>query len=190
MQLRSALLAVFLASAVPNVQAQQFDFSFSDESLAFEIHGPVRSAKVADLRYDLGFIYKDDYRNNTLGYFGLYKGIVNDAGLPGLTLGAGGHFYIGDIRSADVSALAPGLILGYVPAVEKRFGFTLLLDYAPSILTFADGEKLFKFDTRFSYEVIDNTRVYLGYRDIEVTIEENSKVHVDNGWVLGVELPL
>lgn len=190
MRVQQALASLFFLTAAFAADAQTFDFSASSESVAFEVNGPVRSIAATDLRYDLGFIYQDDSRNNTVGSFGLNKGLIKNAGLPGLDIGAGGRFYLGDIRGADISAIAPGVLLNYTPAVEKRVNIMVLVDYAPSILTFNDGKRIFKFDTRFSYEIIDNTHVYLGFRDMEAKIKNAGTYHVDVGWNIGIALPL
>lgn len=184
------LCALLVGVSATTAQAQSLDANVNDESLAMEIHGPLRTGGFSNVRYDLGFIYKDDTRNNTLGAFGLNKRLINDAGWPGLSVGAGGRFYIGDVRSADVGALAPGVLLNYVPAIEKRVTVSMQFDYAPSILAFNDAKKLSRFEMRFGYEVIDQTHVYLGYRDFETKLENSSTIHVDNGWMLGVEFPL
>lgn len=190
MRLRTVFSLLLIGALHSPAHAQHFDANISNESVAFAVTGALRAPMFAGALYDLGFIYRDDTRNNTLGNLGLSKEVARNVGLPGLRVGVSGRLFIGDVRSADVSAIAPGIAIDYAPAIAPRITASMLADYAPSVIAFNDAKKLVRFETRFSYEVIDDTHVYLGYRDMETKLNNSRTFHIDNGWMLGVSLPL
>jgi len=59
--------------------------------------------------------------------------------------------------------------------------------YAPSVLTFSDGDNYSEFRTEADMEVISNIHIFMGYRNIETNYERRDYTLSDN-WYGGLKL--
>jgi len=65
--------------------------------------------------------------------------------------------------------------------------FYLMGHYAPKITSFADTEEVFDYNLGFQIEVLPQTSAFIGYRNIEVGLEDHDDYEIDDDRVhLGV----
>jgi hypothetical protein len=87
-------------------------------------------------------------------------------GMEGFSLGLGARFvYLEDFMALPLAAEASYAVTfaDNIPAAS----FSASLLYAPSVLTFDDGENYLEFRAEAAMEVINSVSLYVGYRDIE-----------------------
>lgn len=100
-------------------------------------------------------------------------------GVDGLTLGFGARFVFAD----DFTALPLfGKIIYTLPLIDTipttSLGATFA--YAPSVLTFSDGESYTEFRMEANMEVIQNIHLFAGYRNIDTEYETYDKTFNDS----------
>ena len=88
----------------------------------------------------------------------------------------------------DVAALAIGGDLIFEPKNFGGFGFAITYYIAPSVLSFLDAERLTEFGARLQFSVTEQTKLILGYQDINVNRTDGTQVEVDSGFIFGIGL--
>ena len=161
------------------------DASLSNESVRLEFDAARRES---NLHVSIGGLHHKD--DGELGFIGLH---VVDAGrqAKNLYIGIGGKIYGYSSDNLDDSggALGVGAFARYALPGMKGFGVGGHVYYAPDVIAFGDTESLREVDVRLEYKVIDNARVYLGLRDVNVEVEGSSSSYtIDDGLKIGVRL--
>lgn len=100
-------------------------------------------------------------------------------GVEGLVLGFGARFVFAD----DFTALPLfGKVIYTLPLIDSipttSLGATFA--YAPSVLTFSDGESYSEFRVEADMEVIQNIHLFVGYRNIDTEYEHYDKSFNDS----------
>ena len=72
-----------------------------------------------------------------------------------------------------VGAAAIGGKISYLFPSNMPMAITGEIFYAPEIVAFGDNEDLLDLQIRFELEIAPTTRVYVGYRNLEVEMENN-----------------
>lgn len=102
--------------------------------------------------------------------------------------GLGGRVYFAEAGGSDALALALGGEVRWSPAGTPvgvgAYGF-----FAPDIVTGLDARRFFEAGARVELEAVRNTAyVYLGYRKMEMRLENDADVTLDKGGHLGVRI--
>ncbi|TMH81630.1 MAG: hypothetical protein E6H45_16640 [Betaproteobacteria bacterium] len=60
--------------------------------------------------------------------------------------------------------------------------------YAPHVVTLRDGQRFFDVGVRAEVEVIRNSFVYIGYRQVQAELDNDVKQNVDKGGFIGLQV--
>jgi len=124
--------------------------------------------------------YKDKQKLLGVG-FKVMSPYVNDSGFK-LGIGISG---VWADNNKDLSFAATPIYLYTTYELNDKIDFNLNLGYSPSILTYADGDKYKEGKIEASYKILDNGKVFVGYRKIRTEYEvgnnqENLKIDYDD----------
>lgn len=172
------LLATGLTSLSTSAQAAEAELALSDHTIEVQYASDINDRAMANAQW----IHHQD--NGNLGAVGFYgKGENNPlTGMLGVKL-----FTLdfddsnpNDKHNNDGEGL--GLALGGRARVAftERFAVEADLHFAPSVTSFGDVDNLVMFGTRVSANIFQGTSVFLGYRNIKVSIndsDDTAKLH-------------
>ncbi|MDY6957036.1 MAG: YfaZ family outer membrane protein [Pseudomonadota bacterium] len=170
------------------VAAHTIDLAVGDEAVRVAYEGDVAPAAGGMLRADVGALHNED--DGDLIHLGLK--VRGDAG--GYTVGVEGAlgatlYWAGiDHPDEDASAVALTGELHVTPQDWDRVRLAFTLNYAPEVLTFGEGESLLDTAARLEYEVLQETRLYLGYRLARVELEQGGDQDLHQGAQLGINI--
>jgi len=105
---------------------------------------------------------------------------------PGLTFGFGAKAVFADDFMA-IPLLAKAIWTLPFDSDIPTTSLSANLAYAPSVLTFIEGESYFEFRTEADMEVISNIHIFAGYRNID-TNYENKDYNFNDSWYGGLKL--
>lgn len=177
----AAALCLTSASAV----AQTFNIDLSNDAAMLTYATPLGQQGFGHGQAEGSIMFADNH--TFMGDVGF--GVVGEAGSgsPGLMVGVGVKLYGVTTKNNDVAALAIGGRFDYAPPPLPRLRFGGSIDFAPSIVTFIDGDRLSASNVYMGYEIFQNAVAYVGYRHIKVDIKNGSDVTLDSGGYLGVK---
>ena len=173
--------------AAPQVLAQDLDFNLNGQTVQLEysdrVHGPgeLNSGRVSASGL---FTSKDDY------IVGMGARVTGQAGTgsPGLQVGIGAKLFGGSVDGNGFAALALDGGVRYSPPPLPRLALGVRLFYAPDIVTFADANNYVQAEVRVAYEVLPQSFVYIGYRDLHVGITGTGHKTVDSNVHIGIKI--
>ena len=177
MRLRFFVFAL-LAAASFSAAAGSVDVNLSNDTIEGKFYG---NAGAAD--WTFGGLYNRDTRDRALNV-GLLATGESAFGNDRVEGGLGGKIYSVTVGSGDVVALALGGQLRWFPGN----GSFALGTYAPHVVTLMDGQKFFDVGVRAEVEVIRNSFVYVGYRQVQAELDNNVKLNVDKGGFIGLQI--
>jgi len=173
LRLLSSLCFLALVT-VSAVSADTFDIGFNDDSfqLAYETELSEDTAYGATFLKGR-FLYNDD-KDTKLGSVGL-DFVGHPGNIAGLGVGVGVKLYGGKTEpSVDFINLGVGLNVDYVIPQLEGLGVSGRIDYAPKVFSFRDAERLVETEVRLTYAVIPKVRLFLGYQNIRLDVEDRS----------------
>ena len=175
--------ALCLTSA--GAMAQTFDINLSNDAAMLTYTAPLGQQGFGHGQMEGSVLFTDN--DNFLADVGF--GVIGAAGSgsPGLMVGVGVKLYGVTTKHDNVSALALGGQFHYAPPRMPRLRIGGSINYAPSIVTFIDGDRLEAGDVYVGYEIFQDAVAYAGYRSIKVRIQNGNDVTVDSGGYLGVK---
>lgn len=187
-----ALIFGVLATALAlPASAQTVDVNLSDDVVEAHLKNPLNLGGGPNrAHYQVGFLYKDDKRNTTMGDLGFEVTGPVAPNAPGFTVGAGINGYLASVADYDVGAITLGLMGRYDFAAFERVSITARINFAPDITTFNDGEDFLYTTARLGYEILSDVEIYMGYRDINVSLDNGRDLGVDQSWMVGLEMKL
>lgn len=185
MSLRPLIAVFLLAGSVP-AMAQTFDISLSDDSAKLMYVAPMGQQGFGRGEFDGTLLFTDD--DNILGAVGF--GVMGEAGSgsPGLNAGVGVRLYGVNTDSSDVTALTLGGQFRFSPPALSRLRIAGSFNFAPSIVTFMDGDRFLDTGVSVGYEIFQDAVAYVGYRRIRADIENGPDLIVDKGAHIGINL--
>lgn len=179
----------------------------------FLLTGAVRAEQALDIRLGSNsarFMYASEVLGGSFGAasmeFGVFFNEYNDSLLHAglfiaseslenpITISLGLRGYYADAGNnpgqtqADAGALAIGGELVLVPKNFGGLGFAAGYYVAPSVLSFMDAERLVEYGVRMEFSVTEQTKLILGYQNIEVELESGAKLDIDSGFIAGIGL--
>lgn len=182
--------ATVLMSA--SVQAEVFDASIAEETLRVSVSGPLSSFLALDKgEYDAGLVAgevedtNDDFLSGHLGAL-----LTGDAGATAASViaGLGVRLQYLNGEGDDGGALALGGQVRVKLPQATRVRFNAYGYFSPDASTFGDFDQFMEFSASVGYEILRDAELYLGYRVIEVGLENGPDVDVEDGVHVGIRL--
>ncbi len=178
--MRSIVFAL-LAAASFSAAAGSVDLNLSNHSIEAKFYA---NAGAAD--WTFGGLYNRDTKDRALNVGLLATGdtAIGNSRFEG---GLGGKLYSVTVGNSDVLALALGGQVRWFPG-NGSFALGTYVFYAPHVVTLLDGQQFFDVGVRAEVEVIRNSFVYVGYRQVQAELDNNVKVNVDKGAFVGMQI--
>lgn len=166
-----------------SAQAEIVDLSLGDNSVRAALYGPL-SRMVDDTKgqYDVGVIVRPK-REDDLFVAHVGALVTGDAGAQQFDLAAGlgvRGVYIGRDHDSGGAVALGGQAEARYPGYE-RFGLSVYGYYAPEILSFGEFDQYYEIGTALDYQVIKNASIYVGYRNVNLELENGGEITADNG---------
>ena len=178
MILKKILLSALLSFGLLQAQSS-IGLDINDEDL--EIIGAIDLNAFADYSDSTTYLLDGYYLNTKDGnLFALGLGAENSfQGFEGLTLGFGARFVFADNFTALPlfgKAVYTLPLIDSIPTTSIGASFA----YAPSVLTFSDGESYNEFRLEADMEVIQNIHLFAGYRNLDTEYKTYDKTFNDS----------
>jgi hypothetical protein len=185
------IVFALLAAASFSAAAGSVDVNVSNGTIEAKYYA---NAGAAD--WTFGGLYNRDTKDRALNV-GLLATGDSAFGNSRLEGGLGGKLYSVTVHSrtegsvtvpnADVLALALGGQLRWFPG-NGSFALGTYAFYAPHVVTLMDGQSFYDIGVRAELEVIRNSFVYIGYRQVRAELDNQKKVDVDKGGFVGLQI--
>jgi len=180
MRLRLIVFAL-LAAASFSAAAGSVDLNLSNHSIEAKFYA---NAGAAD--WTFGGLYNRDTRDRALnvGLLATGDSAIGNSRFEG---GLGGKVYSVTVGNADVLALALGGQVRWFPG-NGSFALGAYVFYAPHVVTLLDGQRFFDVGVRAEVELIRNSFLYVGYRQVQAELDNQVKLNVDKGAFVGMQI--
>jgi hypothetical protein len=170
-----------LAAASFSAAAGSMDLNLSNHTIEAKFYA---NAGAAD--WTFGGLYNRDTKDRALNV-GLLATGDSPIGNSRIEGGLGGKLYSVRVGNADVLALTLGGQLRWFPG-NGSFALGPYVFYAPRVVTLLDGRQFFDIGVRAEVELIRNSFLYIGYREVQAELSNNVKVNVDKGGFVGMQI--
>jgi hypothetical protein len=170
------------------VLADSLDLNLSGDDAQFVYGRTYRSAETT-----AGALYASKSKNgNTDSHWAGHLGLIATGEQRSATsrteAGVGARLYFASAESKDALALALGGAFRWFPG-EGPIGLGAYGFIAPDIVTGLDAKRLWEAGARVEFEAVRGTAsVYLGYRKMEMRLDNDANVTVDKGGHVGVRI--
>jgi len=170
-----------LAAASFSAAAGSVDLNLSNHSIEAKFYA---NAGAAD--WTFGGLYNRDTRDRALnvGLLATGDSAIGNSRFEG---GLGGKVYSVAVGNADVLALALGGQVRWFPG-NGSFALGAYVFYAPHVVTLLDGQRFFDVGVRAEVELIRNSFLYVGYRQVQAELDNQVKLNVDKGAFIGMQI--
>ncbi|SFF32031.1 YfaZ precursor [Fontimonas thermophila] len=179
--------ALMLATAA---HAEIIDVSVGDGSVRGALYGPLsRAFEGTKGQYDVGVIVRPE-RDDDLLVTHVGALVTGDAGAQQFELAAGlglRGVYVGRDHDSGGALALGGQAEARYPGYE-RFGLSVYGYYAPEVLSFGEFDQYYEIGTGLDYQVIRSASVYIGYRNVNLRLENGGDITADNGLHVGMRL--
>lgn len=167
--------------------AQNFELNLGEHSAQAIYTTAVGGTNYGRSELNFGALYNDKEKT-TLGEFSLM--VVDSAGAnsPGLELGIGPKIWVAQRDDRSAVAVAIGGRLKYKLGMNDRLFTRARFSYAPSIVTFADANKMWEASAELGYEMLATADFYGGYRVIEAEFPNYDNHFLDNSAYFGIRI--
>lgn len=185
-----ALAALLMGVVAIPAHAEIIDLSVNDDGFRAALYGPLsRTGADAAGQYDIGVVMRPEREDDLLV---VHAGalVTGDAGMQQFDLAAGvgvRGVYIGRDHDTGGAVAIGGQAEGRLPGYD-RFGLSMYGYYAPKVLSFGEFDKYYEVGASLDYQVLQNASVYVGYRNVNVRIEDGPELTADTGFHVGVRL--
>lgn len=172
MYLKKLILTTLLATGLLHAETSVgIDINDEDVELLASINLNTLADYANGTTYilDVGYLHTDGDNMATVGF----SGQNTLQGVEGLTLAFGAKLiFAEDFMAFPLMAKATYALplIDSIPTTSLAASFA----YAPSILTFVDGETYSEFRLEADMEVISNIHIFTGYRNIDTDYEAGS----------------
>lgn len=182
-----ALLATSLAAG--NSMADSLDMNLHNDAVRAIYNMDLSKRGHAGLTAELGLLYSDDKKrlDDIMVHAGVHVSGENWSESGTFDIRIGGRLIHTSPGNVDLVALAPGVQLRYSPI--HRVGFGGHIYYAPKITSFLDAETYREYAVRADYQLLPQAFVYVGYRYIDVDIDDGvSGFELDDNFHIGFKM--
>jgi len=175
------IVFALLAAASFSAAAGSVDLNLSNHSIEAKFYA---NAGAAD--WTFGGLYNRDTRDRALnvGLLATGDSAIGNSRFEG---GLGGKVYSVTVGNADVLALALGGQARWFPG-NGSFALGAYVFYAPHVVTLLDGQRFFDVGVRAEVELIRNSFLYVGYRQVQAELDNQAKLNVDKGAFVGMQI--
>lgn len=180
MLLRLSVFALLAAASV-SARAGSVDVNLSTDSIEARYY---TSAGLADMT--VGGLYNQDLKNWDVNVGLLSTGESYDAGSR-LEGGLGGKIYAVSVGNSQVLALGLGGQFRWFFA-SGPIGIGGYAFYAPSVVTALDGDSFREVGVRADLELVKNSTLYWGYRQVVANLANHTQLTVDKGSFVGIQI--
>ncbi len=185
MNSRDLLIGVSLLLAAATAQASsEISFALSSDMVSADY---LSISDDSGSQWGFGALYSDDaHATLVFGTFNVMGKMGSDSGFSS---GLGGKILVHDTFQT-AGSLALGGKVRFAPEAWSGIGFEGGVYIAPNMLNTNDAEQYFEIIARAAYSVNDNSRVFVGWQNIDVKYDdaEVSKVDLDSGLNVGFSL--
>lgn len=170
-----------LSVLVQPVWADSLDLNLHDKAMRV-----IYSKGLANrgLEGEVGVLFDED--DNYLANVGVKVAGENwsDSGTFDITMGVRAVY--ADMTNIDAAAVGIGGGVRFSPI--HRLGIGGHIYYAPSILSFSDAESYSETGLRVDYQLLAQGFVYIGYRKVEIELENSVEVDLDDEGHVGMKI--
>lgn len=185
MLLRALVVVPPLLFAHPAL-ADSLDLNLRNDAVEFTYGRSYRAAEVTG-----GALWREkenDSGTRWAAHLGLLASGEQESRASRWQGGVGGRLYFAEAGSSDALALALGGQFRWSPG-DAPIGLGAYGFFAPDIVTGLDAKRFWEAGVRIELEVIRNTaNVYVGYRKMEMRLENDADVTLDKGGHVGVRI--
>ena len=188
--LRKALLITILLIPAKAVFAGAIDFRIGSSIAELTYLSQVSSFGYGGADIGFGALINEDDDVVGSGYI-LVSG-SNTGDVKGLHFGVGAKAYAGALDgpngqlNADGGAIALGARVRYIFPVSMPVAVLAEGFYAPDVTSISDYDGLYEYRLAFELEVTPSARAYIGYRKLQVSLDNNVDYDVDDSAHIGV----
>jgi len=175
------IVFALLAGASVAAAAGSLDINLSNHTVETQYSTNAGSAQMS-----LGGLYNDDEKNWFV-QAGLLAAGETETGGSRFDAGLGGKLYAVHVSGKDLLALGLGGQLRWFPG-NRSFAVGGYAFYAPSVVTFVDGERFSDVGLRVEIEVVKNSTLYAGYRWVKAELSNHTSPYVDKGAFVGIRI--
>ncbi len=180
MRLRVIVFAL-LAAATASAAADSVDLNLSSDTIEAKYNSGVGFGE-----WTFGALYNRDQKDQLVNVGLLATGETRVGGSR-VDAGLGGKLYAISIDNDEVLALGLGgqlrWFFGDGPFSVAGYGF-----FAPRVVTFLDGVWFWEAGVRAEVELIKNSFLYIGYRQVQTELDSGAKSNVDKGGFAGLQI--
>ena len=179
------IILVIAALLISNAaSAQEVNIHLSNESARFMYLTEASGEDFGRLEFEAGFLY------NKQSDFLVNAGLLvrgESVSVP-LIVAIGARGYYAKFASSDVAAIAIGGDLLFSPDSWSGGGIGVFYYIAPEIISFADAKDLTEYGVYANFQITPQARLSVGYREIEATLKDATKLTMDSGAYSGLNL--
>lgn len=185
MLIRTPVIVAALLFACPAL-ADSLDLNLRNDAVQFTYGYSYRAAEVTG-----GALWREeenDSGSRWAAHLGLLASGERESGASRWQAGLGGRLYFAEAGSSEALALALGGQVRWAP-VNAPIGVGAYGFFSPDVVTGLDAKRFWEAGARVEFEVARNTAsVYVGYRKMEMRLDNDADVTVDKGGHLGVRI--
>lgn len=188
--LRKVLLIAILLVPAKTIFAGALDFRLGSNMAELSYLSQVSSFGYGGADIGFGALINEDDDIVASGYI-LVSG-SNTGDVRGLHFGVGAKGYAGTLDgphnqlNADGGAIAIGARLRYVFSLSIPMAVLGEVYYAPDVTSISDFDGLQEYRLAAELEVTPSARAYIGYRKLEISLDNNIDYEVDDAAHIGV----
>lgn len=173
----SLISLLFLSPCIS--RANDFEAALTSETAQFTFRSDSSLIGWGGAELGLGVFYND--ASDFVGQFSLMQRRQASENNP-LTLGVGARAYLGSLDDLDknIAAVAIGGEVRYTIPGVMPMAVYLTGHYAPKITSFSDTEEVLDFNLGFQIEILPQTTAFVGYRSLEVDVDNTSGYEMDD----------
>ena len=175
------MVLALLAAASFSAAAGSVDLNLSNHTIEAKFYA---NAGAAD--WTFGALYNRDQKDRALNVGLLATGESSVAGSR-IEGGLGGKLYSVTVGNSDVAALALGGQLRWFPG-SGSFALGGYVFYAPRVVILLDGQRFWDIGVRAEVELIRNSFLYVGYRQVRAELDNDVGLNVDKGAFVGMQI--
>jgi len=181
------LIPLLVLLSTTQAFAANFELNLSEHAAQGKYTSAVGGNNFGKTEFTMGGVYNDD-KQATVAEMSVL--VVDQAGAnsPGLEMGIGPKLFFARRDDYNAFAVAIGARMKYKIGMNDRLFTRARFFYAPSIVTFADANKMFEVSAELGYEMLTTADAYFGYRVIEAEFPLNDDKVLDNSAYFGIRI--
>ena len=185
---RIAILGTILFCFTQTIKADTLGVQLSDESASFTYATEIFGGQYGPANFEAGGFFNED--DDMMFHLGL--SVNNDSLDNPVNIGIGTRAYYADVGNAtgqtqaDAAAITIGIELLFIPDSFGGIGLGFHYYGAPGVTSFLDAEAFTDYGVKLDYELSEQTSVLVGYRKIEVELDNYVELEVNSSVYVGI----